>query len=54
MDSGYGLELHSVRVWASPTPVGTEPLRFRVQILELGTKPDPFRSGLSLTAKSGY
>jgi hypothetical protein len=37
-----------------PTPVGTELLRFQVQILELGTKPDPFQFGLSLTTKPSY
>jgi hypothetical protein len=49
-----GIELHSVRVRASSNPVGTEPLRFRVQISEIGTKPDPFRFGSSLTAKTCY
>jgi hypothetical protein len=43
-----------VRVRASPNLVGTEPLRFRVQILEIGTKSDPFRFGSSLTAKDRY
>jgi hypothetical protein len=46
------VELHLVRVQASSTLVGPEPLRFRVQILELETKSNPIRVGCGLTAKN--
>jgi hypothetical protein len=38
-----------VRVRASSTLVGTEPLRFRVQILEIATHSDPIRVGYGFT-----
>jgi hypothetical protein len=43
-----------VRVRASPTLVGTEPLRFRVEILEIESKSNPMRFGYGFTAKTRH
>jgi hypothetical protein len=54
---GDGLMVIMVVNWcrvgrASSTLVGTEPLRFRVQILEIATHPDPILVGGGFTAKA--
>ena len=46
------LELHLVQVWASSKPVGTEPLRFQVQILEIRTNPDPVQAVTNISRQA--
>ena len=48
------IELHLVRVRASPTLVGTEPMRFRVEILEIESKSNPMRFGCGFTTKTRH